>query len=275
MYSMIQSLADIWVFSDMNGALLNDSMQITKADLESIRLFTMMGGKFSIITERTLESIEKYPDLIPYLSLSAVNGGCSLYDFTTNFRYENGSLPIVKAKRALSDIFYHFSKLGILIIGGDGKNYQISGNKELDDFLKIEQLTYLISPSENLPDNWNKIIFTGNKEILDQLEYYLSKRTYLGISFMTMSPTRLEMYPEKVTKGFALERICAVSSFPLENTIAIGNYYNDIDMMKLAGFSVAVENSPKEVRMIANDTISSSNQSGVGQFLYSLLRKYE
>ncbi|MDL2325234.1 HAD hydrolase family protein, partial [Ruminococcaceae bacterium OttesenSCG-928-A16] len=44
---MIKSLADILVFSDMDGTLLTDDMQLSSANLETIRLFTMLGGRFS------------------------------------------------------------------------------------------------------------------------------------------------------------------------------------------------------------------------------------
>lgn len=272
---MVQSLGDIWVFSDMDGTLLDDEKQISKANLESIRLFTMLGGRFSIATERCLESIDYYTELMPYLSISIGNSGCSIYDPKTNFYCQNGLLPIQDARRIIWDILRHFRGIGVLIMGEDGKNYQLGGNEELCSFLKEEKITYLTCPFQEIPGHWNKVIFTGSKEQLAQLEYYISKRGYLGVYFSKTASFCIEMLPKKVTKGSALTRICDITNYSVENVFAIGNGYNDIELLELAGHSVAMENSPKDIKMITDTVTGKNTESGVGQFLYNIIRKYE
>ena len=77
-----------------------------------------------------------------------------------------------------------------------------------------------------------------------------------------------------MSKAQALRRLCALQNIPLENTVVIGDYYNDIDLMRAAGHAVAVGNAPTEVKLVADEVVSSCRSGGVGEYLYSLIRRY-
>jgi hydroxymethylpyrimidine pyrophosphatase-like HAD family hydrolase len=82
------------------------------------------------------------------------------------------------------------------------------------------------------------------------------------------------MMPKGASKGTALSDLCSLLGVPIGNTYAIGDYYNDIEMMKYAGHAVAVDNAPDEVKAVANEIADSNDNGGVGQFLYRLIQKY-
>lgn len=52
--------------------------------------------------------------------------------------------------------------------------------------------------------------------------------------------------------------------------IAIGDYYNDIDMIEYAGMGIAMGNAPDEVKSLANDVTLSNDENGV----YHALKKH-
>lgn len=55
-----------------------------------------------------------------------------------------------------------------------------------------------------------------------------------------------------------------------EELIAIGDHYNDIDMLEYAGMGIAMGNSPEEVKNIANDVTLTNDEDGV----FCALEKY-
>ncbi|MDL2324470.1 HAD hydrolase family protein, partial [Ruminococcaceae bacterium OttesenSCG-928-A16] len=145
---------------------------------------------------------------------------------------------------------------------------------ETDKLFFDEQITYLVHPQEFLPEDWNKVMFAGPADLLEQVEYFVSKRKYPGVYFVATAANYFEMLPQNVTKGTAMLKVCELLDVPPENTFAIGDYYNDIDMLRASGHAVAMENAPKEIKMLADTTTGSCNESGVGQFLFTLIQKY-
>ncbi|WP_144937718.1 Cof-type HAD-IIB family hydrolase [Paenibacillus sp. 32O-W] len=77
------------------------------------------------------------------------------------------------------------------------------------------------------------------------------------------------MHPE-ASKGNALQQLARVRGISREEIIAIGNYYNDMDMIEYAGLGIAMDNSPQEVKQVADEVTASNNEDGV----YLALRKY-
>jgi Cof subfamily protein (haloacid dehalogenase superfamily) len=56
--------------------------------------------------------------------------------------------------------------------------------------------------------------------------------------------------------------LCQLQIDPSE-VIAIGDFYNDLEMFELAGFSIAMGNAPDDVKERADDTTSSNDEDGV------------
>ena len=50
----------------------------------------------------------------------------------------------------------------------------------------------------------------------------------------------------------------------MENTVVIGDYYNDIDLMRAAGHAVAVGQRPPEVKLAADEVVASCTSGGWG-----------
>ncbi len=56
----------------------------------------------------------------------------------------------------------------------------------------------------------------------------------------------------------------------LLETVVFGDYLNDIDMFKIAGHAIAVENALPEVKSVAQQVIASNVDQGVIAYLESL-----
>jgi hydroxymethylpyrimidine pyrophosphatase-like HAD family hydrolase len=69
-----------------------------------------------------------------------------------------------------------------------------------------------------------------------------------------------ELIPKGIGKGDALLRLADAHGIPQENTVAIGDYNNDIDMIKKAGLGVAVGNAAPDVLEVA-DLVTVSNEN--------------
>ncbi len=74
-------------------------------------------------------------------------------------------------------------------------------------------------------------------------------------------------------KGNAIVKVADYYGVPIINTIAIGNDKNDISMFLKAGISVAVKNSPLEVKKIAKIVVDSNDDEGVANIIDEITNK--
>jgi hydroxymethylpyrimidine pyrophosphatase-like HAD family hydrolase len=73
-----------------------------------------------------------------------------------------------------------------------------------------------------------------------------------------------------VNKGSALAALCARYGIAASEVLAIGNYFNDQEMIAFAGVGVAMANSPDALKVAADDVTHSNNEEGV----YYAIQKY-
>jgi hydroxymethylpyrimidine pyrophosphatase-like HAD family hydrolase len=56
-------------------------------------------------------------------------------------------------------------------------------------------------------------------------------------------------------------------NIPREEVLAIGNYYNDVSMIEYAGLGVAMDNSPDDIKALADVVTTSNNEDGIALIL--------
>jgi Cof subfamily protein (haloacid dehalogenase superfamily) len=85
-------------------------------------------------------------------------------------------------------------------------------------------------------------------------------------AYVTRSnPEFVEMLDPSVDKGRALCEVAAYYGVPLERVLAIGDSYNDLPLLRVAGFAVAMGSSPPEVRAEADAVVGDVEHDGVAE----------
>jgi Cof subfamily protein (haloacid dehalogenase superfamily) len=87
----------------------------------------------------------------------------------------------------------------------------------------------------------------------------------------------LDLLPPGVSKGWALERLAARLGIDRKETMAIGDNWNDVDMLEWAGQAVMMGNAAEELRTMAKmrgwKQAPPNDQDGVAQVLETALAK--
>ena len=271
---MGRSLRDFLVVCDMDNTLLTAETGIPSCNLETVKLFCALGGRFTIASGRTSDSVGRYLSELPLTAPAITYGGGVLYDFARKKSISVKSLPRAAARHALNDIRRRFPGIGVEIMANNGRIYVVRANEYTHHHTLYEKLRYVVSDFEDVPSEWNKVLFAADPDTISAVEEYMRYREYPGVYFVSTNTVYFEIMPENVTKASGLRDLCGHLSIPIENTIAIGDYYNDIDIMRAAGYSVAVANAPPGVQAEADEVTGACLDGGVAQFLYKLIGKY-
>lgn len=98
-------------------------------------------------------------------------------------------------------------------------------------------------------------------------EYAQNLRAGLeGRAYVTRSlPEFVEVLDPTVDKGAALRFIAAHLGVPIENTLAIGDSWNDAPLLQAAGFGIAMGSAPAELRDVADAVVGDLAGDGVAE----------
>lgn len=94
-----------------------------------------------------------------------------------------------------------------------------------------------------------------------------------GIHITSSTKCNFEIMPEGITKAKGLQVLGETLGIPLEEMVAVGDSFNDLEMITQAGLGVAMWNSPKEVKKAADWVTRSNNHHGVAYAVREVFRK--
>ncbi len=84
----------------------------------------------------------------------------------------------------------------------------------------------------------------------------------------------LEVFHETCSKGEALRHLTAMLDIPLDAVVAVGDNYNDDEMLRAAGLGVAMSNAEPEILAIADKIVPSNDDDGIAALINELLGEH-
>ncbi len=97
--------------------------------------------------------------------------------------------------------------------------------------------------------------------------------------YMTRDLSILDILPRGCSKGTALSRLAALRSIPQAEVMAVGDNWNDLEMLEWAGQPMLMANASPELLAVAAENhwqvTASNDDHGVAQVLESLLARLD
>jgi hypothetical protein len=94
----------------------------------------------------------------------------------------------------------------------------------------------------------------------------LMRRVCGDEAYVTRSnPEFVEMINPHVDKGRTLEIVAGRHGIPMERVMAIGDSYNDVPLLRAAGFGVAMGSAPPELQREADAVVGDVEHDGVAE----------
>ena len=122
-----------------------------------------------------------------------------------------------------------------------------------------------------LTEPTTKIVVVGEPELLDTLQIELRAQFGDRLFIAKSLPFFLEVAQPGVSKGSALEWVCDRISIEPAHVVSFGDGANDIELLRDAGFGVAVEGADQILLDEADATVPGPEHDGVARFLEALV----
>jgi len=110
----------------------------------------------------------------------------------------------------------------------------------------------------------NKILCMASPDKINLLKENIKANE---LNIYPSKPTYLEIMPTNASKTSAINILQKKFNVDKAEIIAMGDNYNDIDMLEYAGLGIAMGNAPDNVKKHANDVTLTNDEDGVAEAL--------
>lgn len=254
----------VMIVSDFDGTLRDSHGEIPQRNVDAINRFTALGGTFIVASGRAgfvLDSAEpKVKDIVNAPCI--YSNGSYFYDYATGKRSEERYMD----EAVVRDIMYTAKNtdpnVGIRIVRGD-EYLTPEANEEIKRQIERGYMeNVVIYNYDDLPtDKINKITVCAEADSIARIKELVEERFHEYVDVFLSWKTLIDIQPKNVSKGSAIQRIRRLNSDAKAEKIiyCVGDYENDIDMLREADHSCCPSNSLQsvldfcEVKLCSND----------------------
>lgn len=257
----MKPFSEILLISDMDDTLLNKDKRISKQNIEAIRRFQEYGGKFSIATGRSISGYIQYKDIIQADVPVILYNGAVLYDDKKEKVIWKSSFPEM-GKQYVKETMEIFDDLCVGVMTTQGIR-MVNISPEIEEFMERESIPYTAANLKELNCEWIKAEYVFDLVDSRRFREYIESRNHTDVRYVYTGEHFCEMLPNNVSKGNAIKELVKLLGYEDKKIYAIGDYNNDIEMLRQANIGFAVGNALDEVKEIADVVIASCEEHAI------------
>lgn len=271
-----KSLSHWLIASDIDGTINNKARKLVKRNYDAIHKYiNEYGGNFTLASGRTPLSMKKhYKRLdIPDGKAIVINGA-GIYDFAEEKMIWSSPLNehcIEMVRKTIKKFptisFQVISDKAVYIFRPTPSSRLLAINARLP-------VKYYYSFSSIPKENWYKVIYTGIPPALKAVHKHILKMSHTTENLMFSSDWSYEMVNEDTNKGKAVLKLAEILGVEKEHTAAIGDYFNDYEMLREVAFPACCGQAPKEMKKISKLVTCHCNNGAVADLIEYMIKNF-
>ncbi|MGD6816351.1 Cof-type HAD-IIB family hydrolase [Metabacillus sp. 113a] len=269
---------------DMDGTTLSSRNEISPENVQAIKKAQSLGHKVMVLSGRAPESIREVLDQYDLdLPMGGSNGTAV---FADGKLLELTSLPeshnqaIAEAAERESVPFKIYTTKGVYFHREwpARLKHVLDSGAVPDDYYEDEnfgKMTFIPEEADGLQAFDNVQALLEDEELAIQKFFLLvldpvqkerlqtALKAIEGVYVTSSSSFNIEVMNISGNKGNGLKIMAAYLGIPLEETVAIGDQFNDLPMFDAAGFAVAMGNAQEEIKQKSDYVTAANDDHGV------------
>jgi Cof subfamily protein (haloacid dehalogenase superfamily) len=269
---------------DLDGTLLNSSLEISQANRQALAAAAERGVRVAITTGRRFHSARPLLDSLPYPVTLVTSNGAMVRTLSgevlhRNFLPRNLAVQILQAST-------DYRPYAVAIFDNAGRGQvMMQQNASLDGpfrwYLKTarEYLLQVQDLPSALPGDPIQVMFGGAPAFLEPLEDLLRASPVGRCVHLTWTKyfergiSLLDVMNLGCSKASGLQWLLGQTGCDASEVMAIGDNYNDLEMLQMAGCPVVMGNSSPGLNSNGWNVTGSNDQDGVATAIHDLVLK--
>ena len=255
------------VVADLDGTARSRRLGVTPGVRAAITAARARGTSVCIATGRMWASAARWIDALGADSPAILYNGGRVFDFHAGRILHDRRLAAESTRQALALIRRDPDLQSHLFLEDQAyveRHHPVSDEYARDDGITCE----LVSAFEPLllTGDPHKILVVGSSLQIEALALAV-REARLAVHAVQSEPTYLEFLPPGISKGSALRAMLAELGIRPGEVIAVGDNWNDLEMIEAAGLGVAMGDAPEGVRARADYVCASADDDGLREVL--------
>lgn len=254
---------------DVDDTLITDELTIPQASSSAIARAQAKGVDITLATGRMYRSVMPYAKELSLTGpLIAYNG--ALIKTVEGQELYHCPLPVETVLGLVSFCNHHQLTLQVYI---DDVLYVAEVNDYVDYYVSIANVPAIpVGPLDKFVSKGStKALIVGDPSLLDELHPKLNASFGHLLEAVRSKPPYIEMTRRGISKAHALKQLAHRYGLSQDQIMAIGDSFNDLEMIRYAGIGVAVANAPLQVQEAADYVTLSNEEAGVAEALTRFL----
>lgn len=248
------------IASDMDGTLLNEKKELPSDFFEILKELDSKDITFVAASGRPYSTLyENFSPLGDKMTYIGDNGALVVHKGETIYKniLEKSILKeIVKACESIPNTFP-------ILCGVKGGYIPKNGDAYMNEISKYYLTTFTFDSVDEIEDEVFKIAICDLDDALTNSFPILSK--IFGDKYKVVASGHIwvDIMNLGVHKGAALQKLQDKLNITFEETMAFGDYYNDVELLGQAKYSYVMENALDDMKGYGNFIAKSNDEEGV------------
>jgi Cof subfamily protein (haloacid dehalogenase superfamily) len=267
---------------DIDGTLLNPEFQISAADMKALRRAHAEGVEVVVVTGRRHTFALPIAQQLGF-DLWVISSNGAITRSLAGETFHRDMLPLETCRRLCAHM-QEFRGNTVLTFDTDAKGaIVLERMNELSVSIQrwleknLQYIDFVIPIEDSLISDPVQAMFCGPIPRMQQALAALAASnlekdiTVLRTEYQARDLSIVDVLNQGCSKGHALERWAGHRGIPREEVMAIGDNYNDIEMLAFAGVPFIMGNAAEELRRDGWTVTLPNDQSGVAAAIEQVL----
>ena len=266
---------------DIDGTMLNSSSYLTARTKEAIKSLKSKGYQVTLVSGRRPMLMLDYARELEITAPIVSFNGALIYSAEEMQILERTAIPLYLVSELM--VSWSNEDIGMRISTGallGVQNYcvgklSVKSNNLLPAQMANPDDDLRIDSSLAIDFDPMRLMVGGSFELTSRAKELAEEA--ISVGNLTVFHTQdydgtwyFEILPSGVTKAKGLDTVCKLLGISMQETIAIGDQKNDIEMIKASGLGIAMGNAVAELKDVADAVIGHHDEDGLAAYLEQL-----
>lgn len=259
---------------DIDGTLLNSQREISPRNRAAIAAAGEAGVRVALVTGRRYPAAKRIADLLPGRPALVLHNGGLVMEESVAIRVRplarRSAIAVLSfAKSVGADPVVHFGHAGegLLYVENASPSHTLLAyylSRSHPDVRVVESLEAAVAASEDDP---LQVMFGGSMGEMSELATAIEERGFEISALRTVYPkddlSLIDIVAPTVDKSEALAFLCARWGVAIHEVLAIGDNWNDRQMLLAAGKGCVMGNADPQLRALGLEVLPGNDEDGV------------
>ncbi len=259
---------------DIDGTLLDTRAEVSAANREAIAAAQQREVEVILVTGRRHATARKIAARLP-LEATLISSGGAMTKDARGATLHRHLLPSAKARAVLADAGPE-RRSALLLFDREGKGQVVTetldaSHEPVEGYFarNRDYLEQLVPLEAALTEDPIEVLFVGAAAPMSELWERLNRApsaasvSLARTEYLERDLSLIDVLDRGCHKGAALARYAAHRGIAAEEVMAIGDNWNDREMLEFAGLPVLMGNSSAELKQSGWAVTATNDQSGV------------